>query len=328
MSMPSHGSPAKSPCQPLEALPPLSKAAADAEATMRQNHYAVPAEAFGDESCLVQIYPADVVDGMLLLEQEVLTIGREIACDLSLEDSNVSRRHAEIHRSGPGHRVIDLGSTNGTILNGKYVGEAPLRSGDCLAIGSFIFKYLSAGSVESQYHETVYQSLTRDALTGAVNKRYLLESMQREIARSRRGGQPLTTVMIDIDHFKRINDHHGHLVGDEVLREFGHRLLRICREDDLLARYGGEEFTLVLAATDLGEATAIAERCRAAVADAPFTTQAGDLSITASFGGYCYNGTAPVKPEDLIDIGDEQLYRAKREGRNRVCMHRPNREIN
>jgi len=125
-------------------------------------------------------------------------------------------------------------------------------------------------------------------------------------------------VMIDIDHFKSINDSHGHLVGDEVLREFGLRLLSICREDDLLARYGGEEFFLLLASTARDEAVQIAQRCRQTIASLPFSTAAGALAVTASFGIECYTGAQPVSADALVRAADLRLYEAKQAGRNRV----------
>jgi diguanylate cyclase (GGDEF)-like protein len=299
--------------------PVLSHLLQPAEVTMQQQQdYEAHADVLTNESCLVQIYPADVIDGMMLLDEEVIRIGRDFECDLSLNDGNVSRKHAEITRQSNGHVLVDLGSTNGTSVNGARVQSHPLRSGDQIAIGPFIFKYLSAGSIETHYHEAVYTSLTRDALTGAMNKRYLLESLQREIARSRRDKQPLAVVMIDIDHFKSVNDTHGHLIGDAVLREFGTRLLSICREDDLLARYGGEEFSLLLSSTGKREAVQIAEKCRAEIESKPFDTDAGQIFVTASFGIECFAGMRAVSANQLIEIADNRLYEAKQNGRNCV----------
>lgn len=272
-----------------------------------------------DQSCLVQIYPPDVVDGMLLIETDCLVIGRDADVDLVLSDHSVSRQHAVIRRTDQGFEIEDLGSTNGTFIGGVAVSKQPLNSGDTIRLGSFLFKFLSAGSVESQYHETVYSALTRDALTGTMNKRYLLETLNRSIATAIRQQQPVTVVMVDIDHFKGVNDTYGHLVGDEVLREFGRRVGQGCREDDLLARYGGEEFCLLLTATGPSEAREVAQRCREAVCDSPFQTAAGALPITASFGFACLD---PAKSEtglELIHRADEKLYEAKRGGRNRVC---------
>ncbi|MCA9140904.1 MAG: GGDEF domain-containing protein [Planctomycetales bacterium] len=278
-----------------------------------------PIDQHHDQSCLVQIYPADVVDGMLLIESDELVIGRDAGADLMLPDNSVSRRHAVIRRTSQGFEIKDLGSTNGTFVAGEQITKVALKSGDTIRLGSFLFKFLSAGSVESQYHETVYSALTRDALTGTMNKRYLLETLKRSIATAVRQKQPLTVVMLDIDHFKSVNDTYGHLVGDEVLREFGQRVGTACREDDLLARYGGEEFCMLLTATDSVEAMEVAERCRTTVCDQPFQTAAGPLNISASFGFAVLNPDHSETGLELINRADERLYEAKKSGRNRVC---------
>ena len=272
-----------------------------------------------DQSCLVQIYPPDVVDGMLLIDTDVLTVGRDATADLMLPDNSVSRQHAVIRKTNQGFELEDLGSTNGTFIGGRQVTKATLNSGDTIRFGSFMFKFLSAGSVESQYHETVYSALTRDALTGTMNKRYLLETLNRSIATAVRQKHSVSVVMIDIDHFKSVNDNHGHLVGDEVLREFGNRVGAACREDDLLARYGGEEFCLLCSATGTEEACEVAERCRLAVCETPFQTACGPLNISASFGIACLNPDQPETDLELIHRADEKLYESKRGGRNQVC---------
>ncbi|MCG8653348.1 MAG: GGDEF domain-containing protein [Pirellulales bacterium] len=290
----------------------------EAEVTMQSTESSL-SMASTERSCLVQIYPPDVVDGMMLLEADQFTVGRDALADLVVPDHSVSRRHAELVRHELGFFVRDLGSTNGTFVNGQLVEEQQLNSGDTIRFGSFLFRFLSAGSVESQYHETVYSALTRDALTGTMNKRYLLESMQREIARSARQQLVLSLLMFDIDHFKQVNDTHGHLVGDEVLREFGKRIQQVCREDDLLARYGGEEFCLMLSATPRAEALEMAERCRVVIADQPFATVSGPLPVTASFGLACLESHRSITPNELIEQADQRLYEAKRNGRNQVC---------
>jgi diguanylate cyclase (GGDEF)-like protein len=292
----------------------------DNDSTMRQPNMAVPHDAQGNECCLVQIYPADIAEGMLLLENAKIVAGRDLGSDLLLEDAGISRRHAEFIRQEGGYAIRDLGSTNGTTVNGTRVTEHLLRCGDTIKMGTRIFKFLSAGSVESKYHETVYSAMTRDALTGAMNKRYLLDALRREVARSVRHQQPMSVLMLDIDHFKAVNDNHGHLIGDELLREFGARMLTHCREDDLFARFGGEEFCIVLCSTARQEAIEIAERNRRVVCETPFTTAIGPLNITASFGLACFDREAQSPPEILIREADKKLYDAKRNGRNCVMV--------
>ncbi|MEM6777401.1 MAG: GGDEF domain-containing protein [Planctomycetota bacterium] len=275
------------------------------------------------EGCLVQIYPPDVVDGMLMLEG-VLVAGRDLQADLVLDDSGVSRQHCQFTCKADRFELQDLGSTNGTRVNGATIEHHTLASGDIIQIGGFMFKFLSAGSVESQYHETVYSLMTTDALTGAMNKRYLLETMQREIARCLRHHRSLSVVMLDIDHFKSVNDTHGHLVGDDVLREFASRIHDVCREDDIFGRYGGEEFCLLLSETETDLARDKAEHCREAIAAVPFETTVGPLPITASFGVAAMAAEkithlpSMARVESLLADADERLYEAKRAGRNRV----------
>lgn len=290
-----------------------------AEATLRQQATAEP-QGTQNECCLVQIYPPDVIEGMMLLEQDEFLIGRSPDSDLPLLDGSVSRQHALLYRDHDGYAVRDLGSTNGTIINETVIqSDCYLKSGDTVRIGSFLFRFLSADSVETQYHETVYNALTRDALTGTMNKRFLMEAMAREISRSTRAKLEMAVIMLDIDHFKSVNDTHGHLVGDEVLRTFGQRINQICREDDLLARYGGEEFCLLLAATGREEAIQIAERCRRVLADTPFPSSIGPLEVTASFGFAVLDPENPPSTKGLLEAADQQLYEAKRSGRNQVC---------
>jgi diguanylate cyclase (GGDEF)-like protein len=156
-----------------------------------------------------------------------------------------------------------------------------------------------------------------DALTGAHNKRYFMEFLEREIARCARYRRPLSLLMFDIDHFKQINDKHGHLTGDYVLREMSRRLLGRVRREELLARYGGEEFAAVLPETDITGARTFGEQIRRLVADQPFEYEGDTFPVTVSVGVACVEGE-DVDVAAFIKIADDHLYRAKREGRNRV----------
>ena len=120
-----------------------------------------------------------------------------------------------------------------------------------MKVGPTIFKYLSGADVESQYHEEIYRMTIIDGLTQVHNKRYLYEALEREIIRARRHARELSFLMFDIDHFKKINDVHGHLAGDFVLKELARIVQGRIRRDEVFARYGGEEFAIVLPETDL-----------------------------------------------------------------------------
>jgi two-component system cell cycle response regulator len=162
-----------------------------------------------------------------------------------------------------------------------------------------------------------------DFLTGAFNIRYFYHRLAEEFSRSRRYGLPLSCLMIDIDHFKKINDQYGHRVGDGVLREFAQFLRKHTRKSDVLARYGGEEFIMLLAQTAAEGAAAKAETVRSAVAKHLFKGLKGGRRLTISIGV----ATSPhplIKDEDgLIYFADNALYDAKNSGRNRVAAHKP-----
>ena len=155
-----------------------------------------------------------------------------------------------------------------------------------------------------------------DPLTGLLNRRGLLRAAERELARAKRHGRPLGLIVLDLDHFKSVNDRFGHDVGDEVLREFARRLRATARASDVVARYGGEEFVVLLPETDLERAKRAVGRLLAAVSSRPFTTHAGNLVLTASAGVAVY----PAHGRDwahLFRAADQALYLAKAAGRNR-----------
>lgn len=155
-----------------------------------------------------------------------------------------------------------------------------------------------------------------DELTGLANRRVFNERIESDLARSRRSGHPLSLVMVDLDHFKAINDEHGHPVGDEVLTEFAERLRAAARAGDLVARVGGEEFALILPECGADRAEATAERLRRLIASAPFD---GVGTVTASFG---VASSADLHPdEDLFTAADRALYEAKKAGRDVVIRH-------
>ncbi|HWO24441.1 MAG TPA: GGDEF domain-containing protein [Kofleriaceae bacterium] len=270
------------------------------------------------EACLVLIYPPGPDMGKRFpLQRSEVVLGRGGDCDVQVDRDSVSRRHARVYRSGESWSVEDLQSTNGSYVNDVPVTKSPLRDGDFVKIGAAIFKFLMGTGIEASYHEEIYKMTIVDALTGAHNKRYFLEFLEREIARCARYHRPLSLLMFDIDHFKAINDKHGHLTGDYVLREMSRRLLHRVRREELLARYGGEEFAAVLPETDLNGARKFGEQIRRLVSDQPFEYEGDTFPVTVSVGIACVEGQDTDVPT-FIKIADENLYRAKREGRNRV----------
>ncbi len=169
------------------------------------------------------------------------------------------------------------------------------------------------------------QTATRDALTGVGNRIALEITAEREIALARRNNQPTALLVIDIDHFKRINDRYGHSAGDQVLIETARQLRRNCRESDSVFRFGGEEFVVLLSQTEANGAAAIAERIRQAIASMNVQYEHGGMHVTASIGIACLNRGEGLRA--WFDRADRALYLAKQAGRNRVVRAAAQRDI-
>lgn len=273
------------------------------------------------EACLVHIYPTGTTIGRRYpLGVNPLLLGRGDESDVRIQDNSVSRRHARVEPATDGYFVVDLQSTNGTFVNDRQIETAVrLRDGDYLRVGNCIYKFLSGGNIEAHYHEEIYRLTIVDGLTEIHNQRYLLEFLDRELARSIRHDRPLCLLLFDIDRFKAVNDKHGHLCGDFVLRELSYRIKGKIRREDLFARYGGEEFCLVLVETQIAEATEVAERVRAGVAAQPFRFEADLLPLTVSVGiAGTSGGETGLTAAELIRRADEKMYKAKANGRDRV----------
>ena len=269
------------------------------------------------ESCLVQIHGPGLGRKYGLREGEV-TIGRDVKNGILVELDNVSRRHAKITTRQGMSFVVDWKSTNGTYLNNKEVlEETPLRSGDYLKVGGSIFKFLSGGDIESLYHEEIYQLTIIDGLTQVNNKRFLVEFLEREIGRCRRYGRSLSLILLDLDHFKEINDNHGHPAGDSVLRDLALRIKQCIRKEECFARYGGEEFAIAMPESGSENGRMFAEKIRRLVAEEPFDFESKKISVTVSMGIAELNEEL-TDPTEFIKLADANLYRAKRAGRNQV----------
>jgi len=199
--------------------------------------------------------------------------------------------------------------------------RAPERKGDRVLVATIARELGGALRMATLVEESRFMATT-DALTGLLNRRSLLESTLREVARTRRYGDQLAVILLDIDHFKQINDRRGHAAGDAVLTAVGkilHAALRTC---DIVARWGGEEFVLVLPSTSLEAGALAAERVRGLLASAEITDSTGErIPVSASFGVASY--VAEETLEQVIDRADRAMYRAKSAGRNRVVCDTP-----
>jgi diguanylate cyclase (GGDEF)-like protein len=249
-----------------------------------------------------------------------LVIGRSREVTVQVDSDEVSRRHARIVE-GPGGWVLeDLDSRNGTFLNGERVRVATtLGDGDKIELGSgIVLRFGFFDDLDESYHRTMYESSLRDGLTRAFNRKYFDERLDQEFAYSLRHGTALSLLLLDIDHFKIVNDTHGHLAGDTLLTQLAAQMLKIIRAEDVFARYGGEEFAILSRGINLEAARSFGERVRVAVEKFPFAHNELSLPMTVSIGVSAVPHAEILQPAMLIETADKALYKAK-ETRNRVC---------
>ncbi len=263
---------------------------------------------------------AAAIGRMHKLEKGEMVLGRSSDAEIQVEDDGISRKHAKVMRGSNGQfQLVDLGSTNGTYLNGTRTQVAGLVDGDKIQIGSnTVLKFSLQDQLEEQYQLSIYESATRDGLTRLFNKKYFLDSLKKEFAYCLRHRVALSLILFDVDHFKKINDTFGHQAGDYVLARIAQKVHEAVRSEDVLARYGGEEFALMLRESPEEKAAVCAERCRRAVDTATFAYSGTPIKVTISLGIATLLDSDYAQPEDLIAAADKYLYRAKQAGRNRV----------
>jgi diguanylate cyclase (GGDEF)-like protein len=257
---------------------------------------------------------------MVKIEKGELVMGRAPDTQLQCEDDGISRKHCKLSMAPNGaYQLVDLGSTNGTFLNGIRVNVATLQDGDKIQIGAnTVVKFSLQGALEEQYQRSIYESATRDGLTRVFNKKYFVDTLRKEFAYCLRHRVPLSLVMLDLDHFKKVNDTYGHPAGDTVLQRVAQRVGETIRQEDLFARYGGEEFALMLRESASDKAIRCAERCRRAVDGGEFVFNGTPIKVTISLGVATLFDADFAQPDDLVAAADRYLYRAKMAGRNRV----------
>lgn len=262
------------------------------------------------------------VGTLVRVDDGELTIGRSLRAELSLDDDGVSRRHARIGRDDDGAWVEDLGSRNGTFVNGvRVTGRVRLADGDKVHIGrGSILKFTFHDALDDSFQARMIESALRDPLTRLYNKRYFAERLDAELRFAHRHGTEVAVLMIDVDHFKQVNDRRGHLAGDEVLAAVALTLARGVRNEDVVARHGGEEFVVLLRATAPDAAELLAERLRKKVEDLAVPCDGGPpVRVTISIGVAGFPAPGVLTAGDLVGAADRALYAAKDAGRNRVA---------
>jgi len=271
----------------------------------------------GDRFILLEIYGQNLGKRRDIIDDTII-IGRDESCDIVVIDPSVSRKHTKIFKESRMFFIEDLGSTNKTYVNDEVViGSRRLENGDRVKMGNTIFKFISSKDMEAEYYDQLYQFSIRDGLTGLYNRKSFDDKLDSEFSRCKRYGHSMSLVMIDIDHFKPVNDTYGHLAGDAVLTNLSKLFGRYFRSVDFIARYGGEEFVIILPETPISGAVLTCERIRMAIANNEVHVNQHTLRVTISIGIAQYDSSMKT-PESLLDAADKKLYEAKNNGRNRV----------
>ena len=256
---------------------------------------------------------------ILTLDRQDTLLGRASECDVKVEDLGASRRHARISRMPDGSFMLeDLGSRNGTTVHGTPVQAHALADGDRVGLGPSVFmRFAYTDQSEEELLRRLYTSSIIDGLTGTLNRTHLLERLSAELAFAKRHKAPLSLLLVDLDHFKNINDTWGHLAGDQVLRETCSLVKGTLRAEDIFARYGGEEFVIVARGIGVEHAVLFADRVRQVVSKATFAFEGKPIRLTVSIGVASLSCCPPgAGMRELVELADLRLYEAKRRGRN------------
>ena len=257
---------------------------------------------------------------LVIPNDKVATIGREPSCTFSFDDDSLSREHAVVLWGGGNYMIRDT-STNGTFVNdARLTAPALLKDGDRLQLGSnTLLRFAYVDEQEEAGLRKVYDAAILDGLTGVFNRKHLEERLALELDFALRHDAPLSVVILDVDHFKKVNDTYGHLAGDAVLKSVASLVSSLLRSSDLVGRYGGEEFVVVARGTVAAAAVELAERLRQAASELTIAFEGHQIRVTASAGVASLACCGPTRDRaTLLGIADRRLYAAKEGGRNRV----------
>jgi two-component system cell cycle response regulator len=274
-------------------------------------------------SIVLLVGPANSVGRQWPIEDTDRIIGRAPTAHIFVDDKSVSKFHAKLVMAGGDVSVIDLESTNKTVVNGRQIQPLvphKLANNDQIKVGNIIFKFLERGSIETVASALSFDRGQTDALTGIANRGALQSKAPELYKRSELLGITYTLMLFDIDKFKSVNDTHGHPSGDFVLREIA-KVIRdkLIRGNDFFARAGGEEFALLLLGSPPKQAEEIGERIRATIEGHSFDFEGKKMNITISIG-IAFKNERDSGWEFVYERADKALYHSKNSGRNRVSV--------
>jgi diguanylate cyclase (GGDEF)-like protein len=279
------------------------------------------AERSGSRVATLIVMSGGAIGRMFAVSGAQMVIGRSAEADIRIDDEGISRKHAEIVRGDDGTiEIVDLDSRNGTFVNMKRIERQVLGDGDKIQLGAVtILKFGLQSKLEERFAQRLYDSATRDTLTNAYNRRFFDDQMAKDYSHARRHKTSLSLLMLDVDHFKRVNDTHGHLAGDDVLKQLGALVVSSIRLEDVFCRLGGEEFGIIMRDAGTEHAVAFGERLRGLVESTTMTSGEIEVSVTISVGAATFDLDRDLDAAGFIERADRALYEAKNGGRNRVC---------
>jgi diguanylate cyclase (GGDEF)-like protein len=262
--------------------------------------------------------------------QDIIRIGRDqkqeaTEVNIAVNDLKVSKIHCEISaiKTDDLEQIVikDLGSTNGTYVNGEMIRQRILTSGDKISIGETILRFSYNDEIEEEYHSRLFTFAATDALTGLYNRRYILNELENQHKIAKRNERTYSLVIIDIDDFKKVNDSFGHSAGDEFLKKFAWVMNHSLREQDISGRVGGEEFLIILPETSIDGAFRLANRIRERIQKTELIYEGNRIKATISAGVSQYE--FKTEPHTLFRLADYALYKAKQSGKNMVVKAAP-----
>jgi two-component system cell cycle response regulator len=291
------------------------------------------AEALAEPTCPGAFGPAPVCDrgtltmvngaeaGSVFRLGASTVVGRSPECEVHIDHVGISRRHARILREAETDYVVqDLGSRNGTTVRGQPITSTRLADGDRIGFGPVFFRFALADEKEVLALKQRYEFSVVDGLTGALNRKHFDDRLIVELAYAKRHHSEVSLLLLDVDHFKSINDRFGHQAGDSVLRQLAAAIKATLRAEDVFARYGGEEFAIIARRSSGEDAFAFAERIRKVVESSDFVHEGTPVSVAISLGVAALNDCTEPSVDQLVRLADSALYAAKAAGRN--CSRR------